>query len=183
MREIDKMCSQNEQENSQSTTKERHHPDIVDIIIATGFGVGFCPWGAGTAGAALATAVWYLYAHLLDNHLYVVVITCLLIILGTLISIRPINRLEACWGADPGKVVVDEMVGVWITLLAVPFSMEWYYVVAAFLLFRFMDIVKPLGCRTIDRKIHGGWGVMFDDILAGIYGAAVLLAVVHFTSV
>ena len=106
-----------------------------------------------------------------------ITITLLLAIVGTLISIRPIDRLEIYWGEDPNKVVVDEMVGVWITLLAVPSTKEWYYVISAFLLFRFMDIVKPLGCRAIDKKIHGGWGVMLDDVLAGIYGGIVLFAV------
>lgn len=172
------MSRQNEHNNNQLPTNERQKTKLVDVIIGTGFGAGFWPWGPGTAGAALATGIWCLYAYPIDNYGFVMVLTSLLIITGTLISIRPINRLEKYWGADPSRVVVDEMVGVWITLLAVPSSREWYYVVAAFLLFRLMDIVKPLGCRTIDKKIHGGWGVMLDDILAGIYAAAVMLAVV-----
>lgn len=176
MCEIDYMCRKNEH-NTQSPTKKRHNPSIADVIIGTGFGAGFWPWGPGTAGAALATVIWCLYAYQISDYSIVITITLLLAIVGTLISIRPIDRLEIYWGEDPNKVVVDEMVGVWITLLAVPSTKEWYYVISAFLLFRFMDIVKPLGCRAIDKKIHGGWGVMLDDVLAGIYGGIVLFAV------
>lgn len=98
----------------------------------------------------------------------------MLAVVSTLVSIAPINRLEKHWGADPSRVVVDEMAGVWVTLLAVPATMEWQYVLGAFLLFRIMDIVKPLGCRWLDKNLHGGWGVMLDDILAGVYGAVAL---------
>lgn len=150
-------------------------PALIDIMIGTGFGSGFWPWGPGTAGAALATIIWCCYAYLFNlSYSTIVIITFALTVLFTLISIRPINRLEKYWGEDPSRVVVDEMVGVWITLLAVPASKEWYYVLAAFILFRIMDITKPLGCRWLDNNIHGGWGVMLDDILAGAYGAIVL---------
>lgn len=113
-------------------------------------------------------------------YTHVLLVTAILAVVSTLISIRPINRLEKCWGEDPSRVVVDEMAGVWITLLAVPASREWYYILAAFLLFRAMDIIKPLGCKWLDRNLHGGWGVMLDDILAGLYGAVILDSIVLF---
>jgi phosphatidylglycerophosphatase A len=96
------------------------------------------------------------------------------IVVFTLISIPSINRLEKVWGEDPSRVVVDEMVGVWISLLAVPSHGHWGYIVGAIGLFRLFDIVKPFGVRRMER-IRGGWGVMLDDILAGVYGATVLL--------
>lgn len=155
--------------------------NIYDVIIGTGFGAGFWPWGPGTAGAALATLIWCCYAYAVPSYSVVLVITAVLAVVFTLLSIQPINRLERSWGEDPSKVVVDEMVGVWITLLAVPASREWYYAVAAFLLFRVMDILKPLGCRWLDRNVHGGWGVMLDDILAGVYGGIVLYVITLLT--
>ena len=155
-------------------TDRQDKPRLDDVIIGTGFGAGFWPWGPGTAGAAVATLIWCCYAYLLPDYDTTLTVTLCLAVLFTVCSIAPIDRLEKYWGADPSKVVVDEMVGVWITLLAVPQSREWYYVVAAFLLFRVMDILKPLGCRWLDNNIHGGWGVMLDDILAGIYGAIIL---------
>lgn len=72
-------------------------------------------------------------------------------------------------GRRPSRVVVDEMVGVWIPLLAVPDNDRWYwYVIAAFALFRIFDIVKPLGVRKMEN-FKGGVGVMMDDVLAGVY--------------
>ena len=81
-----------------------------------------------------------------------------------------------CLGEDPSRVVVDEMVGVWIPLLAVPDNDRWYwYVIAAFALFRIFDIVKPLGVRKMEN-FKGGVGVMMDDVLAGVY-SFILIAV------
>ena len=77
----------------------------------------------------------------------------------------------ACVG--PSRVVVDEMVGVWISLLAAPAGHVWYGL-AAFMLFRFFDILKPLGIRRME-KLPGGWGVMMDDILSGVYGFILLI--------
>lgn len=149
-------------------------PALADVAIGTTFGAGFWPWGPGTAGAAIGVLAWCGYALLIDNYTFVLCITAFLALAFTLLSIGPINRLEKFWGPDPSRVVIDETVGVWLTLLAVPSTKEWYYIMAAFVLFRVMDILKPLGCRWLDRNIHGGWGVMLDDILAGIYGAIVL---------
>ena len=160
-----------------------NRPNVLDIVIGTGLGAGFWPWGPGTAGAAVATLIWCLYSGAfawlgipaaLPSYQWTVAVTAVLAIVSTLVSIAPINRLEKHWGEDPPRVVVDEMAGVWVTLLAVPATMEWQYVLGAFLLFRIMDITKPLGCRWLDRNVHGGWGVMLDDLLAGVYGAVVL---------
>lgn len=161
-------------EHSLDNDEAKSSPCLLDVLVGTTLGAGFWPWGPGTAGAAVGVAVWVAYHALLPSFAWTQVLTLLLAVVFTLVSIRPINRLEKYWGADPSRVVIDETVGVWITLLAVPESCEWYYVAAAFVLFRFMDIVKPLGCRWLDNNIHGGWGVMLDDVLAGIYGAVVL---------
>lgn len=149
-------------------------PALADIAVGTTFGAGFWPWGPGTAGAAIGVLAWCCYAFFIDSYALVLCITAALALGFTLLSISPINRLEKFWGEDPSRVVIDETVGVWLTLLAVPATKEWYYIVAAFVLFRLMDITKPLGCRWLDRNIHGGWGVMLDDILAGIYAGIVL---------
>lgn len=143
-------------------------------MVGTTLGAGFWPWGPGTAGAAVGVLIWCCYAWAFESYTTVMIVTAVLSCVMTFASIRPIDRLEEFWGSDPSRVVIDETVGMWITLLAVPSSREWYYILAAFLLFRVMDIVKPLGCRWLDNNIHGGWGVMLDDVLAGVYGAIVL---------
>ena len=99
----------------------------------------------------------------------------MLIVLFTAAGIWSADKLESECGKDPSKVVVDEMVGVWIALLAVPVGNVWY-ILFAFLLFRFFDIFKPLGIRKMEQ-LEGGIGVMADDILAGIYSFLLLMGV------
>ena len=144
-----------------------------DVVLSTGFYSGFSPFAPGTMGALVATLMW-LPGHLWLDYECLQIITLVAIVVFTLISIPSINRLEKVWGEDPSRVVVDEMVGVWISLLAVPSHGHWGYIVGAIGLFRLFDIVKPFGVRRMER-IRGGWGVMLDDILAGVYGATVLL--------
>lgn len=178
--------------NFATSIKMKKAHSLYDVILATGFGSGFWPWGPGTAGSVLAAILWCAYAipistrsgaMVMPDNALVQIVTMLLVVVFTILSIAPINRLEKVWGEDPSKVVVDEMVGIWITLLAVPQEWEWWHVILALLLFRFFDIVKPLGVRWIDNNVKGGWGVMLDDILAGIYGAIVLWWVSQFVHV
>ena len=145
---------------------------LFHILIATGFGSGFSPVAPGTAGALLATAIWYVASLFIAFHLMPAV-TFALILLFTFLGIRSANAVEPVWGEDPSRVVVDEMVGVWIPLLAVPKGNLWY-VLAAFVLFRLFDIFKPLGIRKME-SLKGGLGVMMDDILAGIYSFILLI--------
>ena len=147
-------------------------PPLFHIIIATGFGSGFSPVAPGTAGAAFATIIWLIFSFLTPS--YLLPITIFLIILFTILGIWSTNKLEPVWGKDPSRVVVDEMVGVWIALLAVN-AREWYFVLA-FILFRLFDIYKPLGIKKMEN-LKGGIGVMMDDILAGIYSFIILLGV------
>src|SRR5690606_26458527 len=85
------------------------------------------------------------------------------------------NEVEQLWGKDSNKVVIDEVVGMCITLLFIPISIK--YIVIGLLLFRFFDIAKPLFIRRME-SLKGGWGVMADDVLAGIYSNIVLQAIV-----
>ena len=139
---------------------------LFHIIIASGFGSGFSPFAPGTAGALVAVIIWTVLFYVIPFNILLVV-TSLLIVLFTAAGIWSADKLESEWGKDPSKVVVDEMVGVWIALLAVPVGNVWY-ILFAFLLFRFFDIFKPLGIRKMEQ-LEGGIGVMADDILAGIY--------------
>lgn len=143
-----------------------------DVALATGFYSGYSPFAPGTMGALVAVLIW-LVGYFFLGYASLLIATSVLILVFTLLSVPSINRLEKVWGEDPSRVVVDEMVGVWISLLAVPADGHWGYVAGAFVLFRLFDIVKPLGVRRMER-IGGGWGVMLDDILAGVYGAVVL---------
>lgn len=153
-------------------TKQR--PKLVPVIIGTGFGSGFFPWGPGTAGALLATVLWYLLSLCLSSS-WLVLATVLLVLVFTVAGVWSADRLEPFWGEDPSRVVVDEMVGVWLALLACPAGSVGYAFLA-FLLFRFFDILKPFGVRHME-KMGGGVGVMMDDVLAGLYAMLVVYVV------
>lgn len=151
--------------------------NLFHIVIATGFGSGYFPKAPGTAGAVLATLLWFGLSLLLTSY-HLLVVTALLIVLFTILGVWSSGIMEVHWGKDPSKVVVDEMVGVWIPLLIVNTENKYYvcYMLAALLLFRLFDIFKPLGIRKME-VIKGGWGIMLDDILAGFYSLLILLII------
>ena len=150
----------------------KHKPALWPVVIGTGFGAGFWPWGPGTAGSVVATALWFLlHAELPPAALQLAVVA--LIVLFTFVGIWATQQLMPFWGDDPSRVVVDEMVGVWVALIAAD---GVWTALAALLLFRFFDIVKPLGIRALDRR-HGAFWVMADDLLAGLYSAVIILLI------
>lgn len=147
---------------------------LLPTIIGTGFGSGFWPWGPGTAGALTGMLIWYALSFMLNSTLlFAVTLSC--IVVFTIAGTWAVRRLSPFWGSDPQKVVIDEMVGVWVPLLAVPASGIWL-ALASFVLFRLFDILKPLGIRTLDRR-KGAFYVMADDILAGVYSLIIIVAV------
>lgn len=147
---------------------------LLPTIIGTGFGSGFWPWGPGTAGALTGMLIWYALSFMLNSTLlFAVTLSC--IVVFTIAGTWAVRRLSPFWGSDPQKVVIDEMVGVWVPLLAVPASYIWL-ALASFVLFRLFDILKPLGIRTLDRR-KGAFYVMADDILAGVYSLIIIVAV------
>lgn len=145
---------------------------LIPVILATGFGSGYCPVAPGTAGALLATVIWLAYTLFLPPTTCIV-LTVVLTLLFTVLGVWATNKVIPFWGEDPRRVVIDEMVGVWIPLIAAPAGNLWY-ALASFVLFRFFDIAKPLGVRQMER-FPGGIGVMADDILAGIYSLFIII--------
>jgi phosphatidylglycerophosphatase A len=140
-------------------------------LAATVFGIGYLGKGVGTMAAFFACICWYLLWH---NQLMIVpaiILTLLVIALG----IWSGNMVEPIWGKDHGRVVIDEVAGMFISLLFVPVTIP--YIIIAFILFRFFDILKPLFIKQME-KLPGGWGVMMDDILAGVYANIVLQLII-----
>ena len=145
--------------------------------VATFFGVGRLRPGPGT-WASLATALlwWLMAAHLpVPLHLPVIL---LLIILVVAIGI-PAATLEAraCGEKDPSHVVIDEVAGQLLTLIACP--IVWRALLAGFILFRVFDILKPPPIRRLE-KLPGGTGIVVDDLGAGVYALIVLQLLLHF---
>lgn len=151
-------------------------PPLLPMLIGTGFCSGFWPWGPGTAGSVVATVIWIVLGFWLPAF-QLSVLTFSLVIFFTAIGTWATKRLQPYWGEDPSRVVVDEMVGVWIPLISVN-PQQWWLALVALVLFRFFDIVKPLGIKRLD-SMKGAFWVMGDDMLGGIYAWLVLLLGMH----
>jgi len=143
--------------------------------IATGLGSGKWPFVAPATVGTAAALVFYLVLVKLglgdkgDSIWFFA-----LILITTLLGIWATDYIDSEDDHDPKRGVVDEWVGVWVTMLFIPVTIPW--VIAAFLVFRAFDILKPLGVRKLEA-LPGGVGIMLDDIGAGIIGAILLNAV------
>lgn len=142
----------------------------VALTLATWFGCGFFPLGPGTVGSLAAVAIAYAVDHLLGGtRQFLFGMVFLLFMPAVWASTQAAKALGK---KDPGKVVVDEVLGQWVTLLAAPaFSLP--YLLAGFALFRLFDIWKPWPVRNLEA-FPQGYGIVADDIGAGVYGALIL---------
>lgn len=131
-------------------------------FLSLGFGSGLSPFAPGTMGT-LAAVPLYLLIQPLSLTIYLS-ITVLALVLGFYLCEQTAKALGV---HDHGGIVWDEIVGFFITMTAVP--LDWKWVLAGFILFRFFDIVKPWPIKWIDSKVSGGLGIMLDDVLAGIF--------------
>jgi len=146
--------------------------------IATVLGLGYAPKGPGTFGT-LGGVIFL--GILLHFNIPLTLPTLLILIVVTFVAgVISTNQLIPQWGEDPQRVVMDEFNGYLITMILVPLS--WTTILLGFVLFRFFDILKPLGIRTIDTKVKGGMGVMLDDVLAGIYALICMQIYLYFTN-
>lgn len=136
--------------------------------IALGLGSGLSRWAPGTAGSLAAIVPWLALRHLPWPQ-YVLVL-----VVAFILGIWACGRAGRILGKpDHGALVWDEFVGQWLALLPV-LAMSWPWVLAGFVLFRALDILKPWPIRWADRHCKGGLGVMLDDVLAGVIAAIVL---------
>jgi len=137
-------------------------------LLATGFGSGLSPFMPGTVGSVAAIPFWWLMTFL-PLQLY-----SLVVLVGISVGVYLCHRTARDMGVhDHGSIVWDEFVGMWITLMAIPVLNGWW-VLAGFVIFRIFDIWKPWPIRWFDKNVHGGMGIMVDDIIAGVVSAAVL---------
>lgn len=146
--------------------------------VATLVGVGFFRPGSGTWASAITVAVWWLLAHFLVQPQWqwigATVLVWAIIVVG--IPVSSIVERESL-KRDPGHVVIDEVAGQLIALIAVP--LRWKYLILSFILFRAFDIVKPPPLRRLE-KLEGGAGIMLDDVGAGLYALLVLQLLLHY---
>lgn len=133
-------------------------------IIATAGGIGYLRKGAGTVAAVVFCVIWYLIPI---GYVYQLLLLVALLAAG----IWSANRMETVWEHDSNRIVIDEVLGMMITLAFLPNNIT--YTITGCVLFRFFDIAKPLGIRRAE-SLPRGLGVMADDVLAGIYAHIVL---------
>jgi len=132
-------------------------------LLSVGFGSGLSPYAPGTMGTIVAIPPYILLAQLELLPYIGVLITGFL--LGVYLCDFTSRALNV---HDHGGIVWDEFIGFWITMIAVP-TLNWQWILAGFVLFRFFDIAKPWPVKLADKRIGGGFGIMIDDVLAGIY--------------
>jgi phosphatidylglycerophosphatase A len=148
----------------------------VAMAWATWFGCGFAPKGPGTAGSLGAILVAYVVSRAPGWQPWHLALLALVLLAPSIWSASRVAVIRNT--KDPQIVVVDEVLGQWITLSAAA-VFEWRTVLAGFVLFRLFDIVKPWPVRQLEA-LPGGVGIIADDIMAGLYGAVVLRAAVWF---
>ena len=137
------------------------------LFFATGCYSGFSPGAPGTAGSVIGVALFWLLSPL-SFPLYIITVTAFIFL-----AIWCASRASGIYQKkDPSQVVIDEIAGYLVTMAALPPT--WGYIIAGFLLFRVMDIVKPYPIRWIDQNIAGGYGIVLDDVLAGVYANIIL---------
>jgi phosphatidylglycerophosphatase A len=146
----------------------------LSIWIATGLGSGYFPVAPGTAGSALGLALVIAFRQTSLKPLGLAVALATFAGLLFVLGVWSAGRAEKVFGrVDPGQVVIDEVVGQIITFVATP-RVTWTGLIAGFILFRAFDIVKPFPARRAER-FPGGWGIMLDDLVAGLYTLVVLV--------
>ena len=143
------------------------------VFLATGFYVGNIPFAPGTFGSLIGLPLCYLLAKI---QLTAAIIAALLLIgLAIWISNAAEKTLKR---KDPGCIVVDEMAGMAVTLIGLPFNVTT--VVTGFILFRILDILKPFPIRVLDKRLSGGLGIVADDVVAGIFSNIIIRILLYF---
>jgi phosphatidylglycerophosphatase A len=136
-------------------------------FLGLGFGSGLVPKAPGTFGTIAAIPIYLLMQNL--SLMTYLVLTIIAFIVGIWICQQSADWLGK---EDPSAVVWDEIVGYLVTMIAAP--QGWQWIVLGFVLFRFFDILKPWPISLADKELHGGLGIMLDDVIAGIFAAIIL---------
>lgn len=140
-------------------------------IITTFFGSGLSPWAPGTMGSLAALFLWVPLLLWVPHEISVISLIAVF-----MLGLWATNQeLKTTGLEDPSYIVIDEVAGLGVTLIA--FQPTMVVIVLGFLLFRLFDITKPWPIGFLDRKVHNAFGVMIDDIVAGIYAAVILFVV------
>ena len=147
-------------------SKIRASLDSLKKLIATLFFTGYAPLAPATVGSALVAVIYFFFFSSLEVVEWLIVLTTVFFV-----GVYTAHGMEREWGKDPGRVVIDEAVGYLVTVAFLPHSLG--LAIAGFFIFRILDIAKPLPARQLE-SLPGGWGIVVDDVIAGIYGNLLL---------
>lgn len=143
------------------------------MLLAFGLGSGMSPVMPGTLGTLVAVPLYWFMSYL-PLEWYIALTGA-----GAFFGVYICGYTSSQLGVhDHPGIVWDEFVGFWITMTAVP--RDWYWILVGFVIFRMIDIIKPWPISIADRKIHGGFGIMLDDVLAGFISLACLQLAIFF---
>ncbi len=144
--------------------------NFFEKLIGSGFYTGFIPFSSGTFGSLAGLLIYYIPGF--EKPFILIPAIIIFSFYGIYIG----TKFEKIYGEDPAECTVDEVVGMWISLLFVPKKIV--YSIFAFLVWRFFDITKPYPARQME-KLHGGLGIMMDDVFAGFYSLILVQLVLY----
>ena len=143
------------------------------LLLATGFGVGYSPIAPGTLGSLIAIPIYYFLSEI-SSPLYEITLIGLFFL-----SVWISENAERLFGKkDDQRIVIDEIIGFLVTMLWVRKTLP--FIIMGFFLFRFFDILKPFPIRRLEKGLKGGYGVVLDDAIAGVYANILIRIVFYF---
>ena len=149
-----------------------HLEKIFVRLTATGLGIGHVPFAPGTAGTLIGIPIFLIFSKM-PWHIHLLSILAL-----SFLAVYVSGEAEKIFNKkDAPCIVIDEIVGFQFTMFLI--TPTPLHIISGFIAFRIFDIVKPFPIRLCERKIPGGWGVVADDIMAGIYGNIVLVLLIR----
>lgn len=144
--------------------------NFFERLIGSGFYSGYSPIASGTVGSIVAIVIYLIPGF--ENLFVIIPFTIILIAYGIFVG----TKFEAQYGKDPAECTVDEVVGTWISLIALPKTI--WIIITTFFVWRILDIIKPPPARNLER-LKGGLGIMIDDVISGFYTLIIMHLVVY----
>jgi phosphatidylglycerophosphatase A len=139
-------------------------------LLGSGLGTGYSPFASGTAGSAVGVLIWVLLMYW-PAFQQSALIQIAFVAITFLIGVPLCTHMEKSYGHDPSQATFDEFVGQWCSLILLPKTLPW--LAASFFIFRALDVWKPYPARG-SQVLPGGWGIMIDDLIVGVYTCLLL---------
>lgn len=145
--------------------------NLIEKVIGSGFYTGYIPNASGTFASLLAYIIFLIPGF--ENPTFLMLLISVSIVIGVKIA----DKFESIYGKDPPQFTLDEFIGSWISLLFLPKKV--WFIIPTFFVWRLLDIYKPFPANFFE-KLKGGWGVILDDLISGIYTFILIQLLNHF---